>query len=109
MVKLIVSDLDDTLLSNDLTISPANLHAIAQARAQGIIFTFATGRMFVSSLPYAKQLELPGDVPLICYQCTHPAHRWVIYKNPLPHAWPRHCAVLRTKLDHQSVLRMCST
>ncbi len=87
MVKLIVSDLDDTLLSNDLTISPANLHAIAQARAQGIIFTFATGRMFVSSLPYAKQLELPGDVPLICYNgaLIQRIDGEVIYKNPLPH------------------------
>ncbi len=87
MVKLIVSDLDDTLLADDLTISPENMEAIAQARAQGMTFTFATGRMFVSSLPYAKQLQLSDEVPLICYNgaVIRRINGEVIYENLLPH------------------------
>lgn len=87
MVKLIVSDLDDTLLADDLTIPEVNVEAISQARAQGITFTFATGRMFVSSLPYIRQLGLPADVPVICYNgaVIRLANGHVIYENPLPH------------------------
>lgn len=46
-VKLIVSDLDGTLMGEDyLTISERNRNAIAKAREQGIKFVIASGRTF---------------------------------------------------------------
>ncbi len=64
--KLIVSDLDDTLLRDDQTISGRTRQAIALARGRGIRFMIATGRMFPSALPFAKDLGLTG--PIICCQ-----------------------------------------
>jgi hypothetical protein len=64
-IKLVALDLDDTLLDKSLTVSPRTREVIAQAIAQGVTVTVATGRMYSSALIYAKQLEL--DVPLITY------------------------------------------
>ena len=64
-IKMIASDMDDTLLNNERKISPRNLAAIKKALAAGIVFTLATGRMYRSIKPFAEQLQL--DVPLIAY------------------------------------------
>ena len=44
-IKLIASDMDDTLLNRDCKISERNAAAIKKAVAEGIIFLIATGRM----------------------------------------------------------------
>ena len=44
MIKLIATDCDETLLSNDKTIHPRNIEAIKKAQQMGIIITTATGR-----------------------------------------------------------------
>jgi hydroxymethylpyrimidine pyrophosphatase-like HAD family hydrolase len=62
-IRLVAIDLDDTLLDNSRAISPRAKAAIAAAVARGVTVTVATGRMYPSALPYARQLEL--DVPLI--------------------------------------------
>lgn len=67
MIKLVAIDLDDTLLNKNIEISPENLAAIARIRAAGVTVCIATGRMYHSALPYAKQLQLPADQILICY------------------------------------------
>lgn len=64
-IKMIASDMDDTLLNDDRQISPRNLAAIKKALSAGIVFTLATGRMYRSIKPFAEQLHL--DVPLISY------------------------------------------
>ena len=64
-VRLIASDMDDTLLNSDTKISEGNAAAIHAAIAKGIIFMIATGRMYVSVKPYADALGL--DVPLVTY------------------------------------------
>jgi len=63
--KILALDLDDTLLGADFQISAENRHAIRRAAASGVLVTLATGRMFRSALPYAKQLQI--DLPLITY------------------------------------------
>ena len=63
--RLVAMDLDETLLNEDLQISERNYRAIQAARDHGIIVTIATGRMYRSCLPYARQLKL--DVPFITY------------------------------------------
>lgn len=64
-IKLFVTDLDGTLLNRENEISVENKLAIQDAVAQGTTVTIATGRMYISALPYAKQLDV--DVPIITY------------------------------------------
>jgi len=65
-IRLLAIDLDDTLLTDDMLITPRTKRAIQMARRQGVVVTIATGRMFESTLPYAEELEI--DVPLITFQ-----------------------------------------
>ena len=64
--KLLALDLDGTTLNPSLDINPAVSSAIAAAQARGVRVTLATGRMFGSTVPYARQLNIHD--PLICYQ-----------------------------------------
>lgn len=64
--KLIVTDLDDTLLREDLTISDRSKRTIRKAVESGIAVALATGRMFPSAAPYARELNLKG--PILCCQ-----------------------------------------
>lgn len=63
--KLVAIDLDDTLLKDDLKISPNTIEAIQEAVNKGVTITLATGRMFQSALKYAKEINL--NVPIITY------------------------------------------
>lgn len=61
--RLIAADLDWTLLQSDGTLSPFTQDIIRQCMKAGVGFTFATGRMYCSALPFARQLQLqlPAD------------------------------------------------
>jgi HAD superfamily hydrolase (TIGR01484 family) len=65
MYKLIAVDMDDTLLDNSIQISPRTREVLQKSVAQGVKVTIATGRMYCSALPFARQLGL--NVPLITY------------------------------------------
>jgi Cof subfamily protein (haloacid dehalogenase superfamily) len=64
--KLIVTDLDDTLLRDDLTISERSRRTIKRAMDRGCTVAVATGRMYPSAIPYARMLGLKG--PILCCQ-----------------------------------------
>ena len=64
--QLIAADLDRTLLRSDGTVSAFTKETILQCMEAGVGFTFATGRMYCSALPIARELQLP--LPLITYQ-----------------------------------------
>lgn len=66
MPKLLISDLDGTLLDERLTIDPRDAAAARVAREAGMRVGVATGRMYRSALPHAQALG--ADLPLICYQ-----------------------------------------
>ncbi|KMY54008.1 hydrolase [Bacillus sp. FJAT-27231] len=66
MYKMVAIDLDGTLLNDELVVSQGTIQAIQRAVEQGVVVTIATGRMFLSAKPFAKQLGL--NVPLITYQ-----------------------------------------
>jgi len=66
MYKMIAIDLDGTLFTDQLTISPNTITAIRQAISLGTVVTIATGRMYSSAKQIAEQLGI--DVPLITYQ-----------------------------------------
>jgi Cof subfamily protein (haloacid dehalogenase superfamily) len=64
--RLVAMDLDDTLLTDELTISEATQRSMAEAIARGAHLTIATGRMFASAQKIARQLGL--NVPIVTYQ-----------------------------------------
>lgn len=66
MYKMIAIDLDGTLLTDDLLISPGTAAAIRKAIEMGAVVTIATGRMFSSARLIAQQLGITA--PLITYQ-----------------------------------------
>ncbi len=83
-IKLVAIDLDDTLLRDDLTISPRTRAAVKAVMERGVAVTLATGRMFRSARPYARQLGF--DLPLITYQgalVKNALSGEVVYHRPL--------------------------
>ena len=63
--RLIVLDVDGTLVGADRRISAPTLEALRAAQARGIRVTLATGRMYASALPFAEAIG--ADAPLILY------------------------------------------
>ena len=59
-VKLIAFDLDDTLLNEQLTISPRTVAAIQKAAETGIYIVLCSGRTENAILPYVRLLEIAG-------------------------------------------------
>lgn len=64
--KMLATDLDDSLLDDGLRIANVDRVAIFRAIGAGVKIVLATGRMFRSTLPYARELGL--DTPLITYE-----------------------------------------
>ncbi|CAJ1230240.1 haloacid dehalogenase [Levilactobacillus zymae] len=62
MIQMVTSDLDETLLRADGTVSDANVAAIKAAAARGVIFVPNTGRSFTSIQPLLRTLGL-ADQP----------------------------------------------
>ncbi|KRM87476.1 Cof-type HAD-IIB family hydrolase [Lacticaseibacillus thailandensis] len=88
MYKLIVSDLDETLLREDGTISAANVAAIKAARDRGVKFVPNTGRSFTSVQDLLHTLGLAGrdDQYVIAYNggaTVSNDHNRVVAVNPM--------------------------
>lgn len=58
MVKLIVSDLDDTLIHKDEHLPNEVIAMVKKLREQGVEFTFATGRMPYRAYNFAQDIDL---------------------------------------------------
>lgn len=65
MIRLIVSDMDDTLLSPGGDVTERTLAALQAAIRAGALVTFASGRMVESATGWARQLGV--NAPLILY------------------------------------------
>ncbi len=63
-VRLIVSDLDGTLLSDSHRLTPQVCEAVQEFTEKGGLFTFATGRPFLTVKPLAEKLGI--QIPFIC-------------------------------------------
>ena len=84
--RLLISDMDHTLLREDSSISRANLEAIARHVAGGGLFTVASGRApaairaFPELLPYLNTPVIAGNGGMVCdlhtgevfYRCSLP-------------------------------------
>lgn len=84
MVKLVITDLDGTLLNDDKHIPSENIIALKEAMEKGVHVSVATGRNFHSAKSYIQELGL--DVPVI-FQNGAFIYQWmedkVIYKSVL--------------------------
>lgn len=63
-IKLLVTDLDGTLLNDDKEITARTIAVMQKAHAEGILVTVATGRMYTAAVHFAKQIGV--DLPVIC-------------------------------------------
>ncbi|HKL12552.1 MAG TPA: HAD family hydrolase [Halanaerobiales bacterium] len=61
MYKLVVIDLDNTLLNTEHKISSKNKEVIKMVQNKGTEVLIATGRMYVSAEPYIKELTLKNE------------------------------------------------
>jgi Cof subfamily protein (haloacid dehalogenase superfamily) len=66
LIKLIVVDLDGTVVKHDFTISPHVIDALRRARDAGVRVTIATGRGPDSTRPFAEAIGV--NAPVICTQ-----------------------------------------
>lgn len=60
-VKIIALDLDDTLLTEDLTITPRTVEALRKAAVKGIYVVLASGRLENAMLSYVRTLSIAGS------------------------------------------------
>ena len=65
MIKLIATDLDNTLLDKDGSVPPETVAALAKAEEKGVTVTVATGRSFASARGVAEKIG--GNGLAICY------------------------------------------
>lgn len=84
LIKLIITDLDGTLLNDEKHIPKDNILALREAMSKGIHVSVATGRNFHSAKRYIEELEL--DVPVI-FQNGAFIYQWmedkVLYRSDL--------------------------
>jgi len=89
--KLIISDLDGTLLNNQHKVSKLNQRSIKKFISDGGLFTFATGRMEETTLPFLEQLDI--TLPIISYNGARlfcPVDKKVLYEDSMlvsPEIW----------------------
>lgn len=65
MVKLIITDLDNTLLDKNGSVTESTIQLLDEARKHGTSVTVATGRSFASARGVAERFQ--KDTPVICY------------------------------------------
>lgn len=83
--RLLVLDLDGTVVTGDLRISPVVVDAIRRASKQGVITTIATGRVYSSAVQFLPTLGITQ--PIATFQgavVTDPATGKVIHQAHLP-------------------------
>jgi len=83
-IKLLVIDIDGTLLNPHRQITPQTQAAIQAAQAVGVIVTLATGRGYSNSFQLADELGIA--IPLITYDgalIMHHPDRTIIHTHPL--------------------------
>lgn len=65
--RLVILDLDGTCLDlADQSLHPRTRDAVRAAVAAGVVVVIASGRMYRSALPHARELHVTA--PLVCYQ-----------------------------------------
>lgn len=98
--RLLALDLDDTLLNEEFRISAENRQAVREAAESGVLVTLATGRMYRSALPFARELGI--DLPLITYHgalVRMAGEGETLYHRPIPLSIAREVVTFSAKRD----------
>lgn len=120
--RLVVSDIDGTLLDSSSRLRATVFDAVARARRAGIYVTVATGRRYATTAPIVEQLGLlahdststagaPANgaarVPVILQTgalVVAADGNTVHYRNPLPHADARRAATVLIERGLQPIV-----
>lgn len=87
-IKLIVSDIDGTILNEKCECSARVRSALDRAKDTGVKIVLATGRMFMAADPVREDLGL--DTPVICYQGAMVRQGDnILYQNAVNHSLAR--------------------
>jgi len=62
MIKMIITDLDDTLLRRDKTVSDYTVDVFRRVRERGVLIAFATARSLKNSQDYRTVFNPDGDI-----------------------------------------------
>jgi Cof subfamily protein (haloacid dehalogenase superfamily) len=83
--RLIVFDLDGTLVDENLNTTEEDIEGIRKARQRGLTITLATGRTFRSALPYVQKLDIALPV-ILCNGAAivAPEKGEVLFQQMLP-------------------------
>ncbi len=83
--RLVVFDLDGTLVDENLQMKVEDLDCIRDVRSRGVAITLATGRTFKSALPYIQKLGVELPV-IVCNGAAivHPVSGEILYQKRLP-------------------------
>ena len=82
-IRLVVTDLDGTLLSPDRTISDHAVEVISRLKEKGVLFTFITGRPWCAAERFAKRVGI--DIPVIsCNGAVISRGYEILWRNPMP-------------------------
>lgn len=104
-IKLIVIDIDGTLLNTEGKITPYTWAAVQAAQQAGIAVTLATARRYCNTVKIAQELELKH--PLIVYDgaliVTHP-HAAILHTHPLRAAVAQQAVEVLVRHDVQPVV-----
>jgi Cof subfamily protein (haloacid dehalogenase superfamily) len=82
--KLLVLDIDGTIITQGYGISNRLEKAVAKVQKKGILVTLTTGRMFQTALPFINDLNI--TLPIICYQgalIKNPKNKELIFNEPI--------------------------
>ncbi|MBO4884772.1 MAG: HAD family phosphatase [Clostridia bacterium] len=93
-IRLVVTDLDGTLLDANREISPRTARALLACRARGVIVAFASGRSFEAVRPFALGIGLRECVIISSNgaRIDASAEGPVVFGNCLPEALAREAA-----------------
>lgn len=82
-IRLVVTDLDGTLLSPERTISDRAVEIIGQLRKKGVLFTFITGRPWCGAERFAERVGI--DIPVItCNGAVINRGYDMLWRSPMP-------------------------
>ncbi len=100
-IRLLVIDIDGTLLDPEGKITSQTLASVQAAREAGIVVTLATARRYGNTAPIADQLGI--DCPLIlcdgAFIIQHP-HAQVLYTHPLAAAVAQQAVDIMASYEH---------
>ena len=68
MIRLIATDLDDTLLNERSDLNPRTLEALSAAMAAGCGISLSSGRMLEAMLPLAERIGV--NAPMLLYDAV---------------------------------------